>query len=232
MRIAICDNSAKDAHLIKKLCLEDGPHLCDIYLSGNSLYDKYRNMSSSYDVIFLDIDMPGLNGIETGKEIRKLDKNVIIVFVTNYEQYAIASFSCEPFNYVLKPCKLDTILRILNKAKEKLVFSAKCHIIRSKSKTIRLPISEIYYVECSNKHVIYHTRTSFYDTIGKLSDAYNALKDYNFIQIHQGYIVNMEKISDFDDKFVILNNNFKVEISVRKRKETLLKYAEFVERSV
>ena len=95
-----------------------------------------------------------------------------------------------------------------------------------------MPISEIYYVECSNKHIIYHTRTSFYDTVGKLSDAYNALKDYNFIQIHQGYIVNMEKISDFDDKFVILNNNFKVEISVRKRKETLLKYAEFVERSV
>ena len=232
MKIAICDNSIKDANVVKNLCIANGPHQCDTFIRGTDLYEKYRNSAESYDVIFLDIDMPILNGIETGKMIRTLDKNVIIVFVTSFEQYAIEAFSCEAFNYILKPCKAIDITHILERAKEKLAIATKYHVIRSKSKTIRLPITEIYYAECSNKHIIYHTRKTFYDTIGKLSDAYEALKDFNFVQVHQGYIVNMEKISDFDNRFVILDNDFKVEMSVRKRKETLLKYAEFVERSI
>ena len=232
MKIAICDDCQRDAEALKALCQKEGDHSLDIYLNSNSLCEKYKNRKDSYDLVFLDVDMPGLNGIEAGRELRSLDKSLVIVFVTAYDQFAIDAFSCEAFDYVLKPCKEKRILEILTKTKDKLTNSLHYHIIRTKGKTLRLSTSEIYYVECLRKHVIYHTRSSFFDTVGSLSEAYASLKEHHFLQIHQGYLVNMEKIVDFDDRFVILDNGFQVEMSVRKRKEALLKYAEYVERSI
>ena len=230
MKIAICDNSQTDAHILSDYACSD-IHSVRVYQGGNELCGAISD-GERFALIFLDIDMPGMNGIETAKCIRTLDKDVVIVFVTSFAQYALEAFECEAFHYLLKPVTKDRITTLISRVEDKLNRHSHFHTIKFKGKTIRLPVSDIFFVECLRKHVIYHTEDRSYDTIGNISDAYKSLCEYNFIQIHQGYIVNMEKIADFDDKFVILDNGKKVEISVRKRKETLLRYAEFLERYI
>lgn len=229
MRIAVCDDSHEDAAF---LCELSKDHTVSVYNDGLKLLSVISEEGKSFDLIFLDVDMPGMNGIDTAKAVRAYDKNVIIVFVTSYSQYALDAFDCEAFHYLVKPVSNRKITELITRVEEKLGRSLVYHSIKLKGKTIRLPVSDIFYVECLRKHVIYHTEDRSYDTIGNISDAYRSLCEYNFIQIHQGYIVNMEKIADFDDKFVILDNGKKVEMSVRKRKETLLRYAEFLERYI
>ena len=230
MNIAICDNSNRDALRLADCC-SDMQHQIDIYYSGAKLCDALSK-GSLYELIFLDVDMPDMDGIQTGKTIREYDRRATIVFVTSYEQYALQAFECEAFNYLLKPASKEKIQSIFCRVEQKTDREGRYHVIKTKGKSIRLSIPDIYYVECLRKHVIYHTKNSSYDTIGNISDAYRALYDQNFIQVHQGYIVNMDKIADFDDKFVILDNGSRVEISVRKRKETLLNYAKFLERYI
>jgi len=234
MRIAICDDSPKDASTLRELCIgagESNTNTCDVFSSGNELCEAY-NTARLYDLVLLDVDMPGLNGIQTGKLIRDIDPNVVIVFITSYPQYALEAFECEAFNYLLKPCTKEKLYDLLTRVQAKLRTHTLYHLIKTKGKTIRIPISDIYYVECLNKHVYYHTASGIYDTVGRIGDAYNALRDLDFVQIHQGYIVNMDKIADFDKQSVTLDNGARVEMSVRRRKEALKTYAEFLERYI
>ena len=97
---------------------------------------------------------------------------------------------------------------------------------------VKLKISEIYFVECCRKHIIYHTQNDSFDTIGTLSETYDLLKEYGFFQVHQGYLVNFEKIKCFSKNDIILDNDRAVMMSVRKKKETLIAYSRYLEKSI
>ena len=104
-------------------------------------------------------------------------------------------------------------------------------IVKVKNKTIKLLYSEICYIECCRKHIIYHTEDRDVDTVGTLRETYSAVKDHDFLQVHQGYIVNMEKIFDFDDSEIILDDGRRVMMSVRKKKEVFLAYAKYLRKN-
>lgn len=107
--------------------------------------------------------------------------------------------------------------------------SKKYHLIKARNETIRLKLSDIYYIECCRKHVIYYTKTEKYDTIDTLSNVYDQIKDFGFFQIHQGYIVNFDKVKCFRQNDIILDNDRVVMMSIRKKKETLLAYSRYLE---
>lgn len=105
MRIAICDDNMNYINIIenyidkfKKTAVE-----CDAYISGEELVYAYRENEERYDVIFLDMEMEQLNGIETANHIREFDEHVIIVFVTSHTEYMRDSFKCAPFRFLVKP---------------------------------------------------------------------------------------------------------------------------------
>lgn len=231
MRIAICDDCISDGKQIYEIIVSH-PELStcqiDVYDSSIKLLDSFK-LNNFYDIVFLDVDMPNINGIELGKSIRSKSSKTFIVFVTSYSQYAIEAYECEAFNYLLKPLELNKAISVINKLIVKYREQNKFHTIKVKSDLIRIAIQDIFFVECCRKHIFYHMENSFYDTIENLSDVYNALKDYGFQQIHQGYIVNMEKIQRFDKNSVILSNGDTVPVSVRKRKEVLDTYRKYVE---
>lgn len=231
MRIAICDDCISDGKQVYEI-VASHPELTmchiDVYDSSIKLLNSIRS-NVLYDIVFLDVDMPTINGIELGKSIRSKSNKTFIVFVTSYSQYAIEAYECEAFNYLLKPLDNDKAVLVINKLLIKYREQNKFHTIRVKKDLIRISISDIFFVECCRKHIYYHMENSFYDTIENLSDVHSALKDYGFQQIHQGYIVNMEKIQRFDKNSVILSNGDAVPVSVRKRKEVLDKYRKYVE---
>lgn len=231
MRIAICDDCTSDCNLIHETIITH-PIIqnctIDIFHSSSSLADAMSH-DVKYDIAFLDVDMPELSGIELGKLIKTYSSKTFIVFVTSYPQYAIDAFSCEASDYLLKPLKHEKAMSVLNRLITKYQENNKYYTIKIKTESIRIPIKEIYYIECCNKHIIYHTKNQRYETLGKLADTYKALKNYGFHQIHQGYIVNMDKISRFEQHSVILDDGRSVMISVRKRAESLLAYGQYLE---
>jgi DNA-binding LytR/AlgR family response regulator len=101
-----------------------------------------------------------------------------------------------------------------------------------KNQTYKIPINDIYYIECCRKHVIYHLKNKTIETVDKLSSAYNALSDFGFYQIHQGYIINFDKVYEFKDYSVVLEDKRTVMMSVRKKREVLLAYAKYTERFI
>lgn len=233
MRIAICDDSPRDAAHLYNLCSENREltdSRIDIYTSPNKLIAEFK--SNPYDLLFLDIEMPETDGISLGKQIKSLCEDTILVFTTSYPQFAIDAYDCEAFHYILKPCKKEKVCSVIGKAVSKYRFLHQYHIVKVKNQTYKLPINDIYYVECCRKHVIYHLKDRSVETTEKLSSAYDALSEFGFYQVHQGYIVNFEKVYEFRDYSIILDDNRSVTISTRKKKEVLLAYAKYVERFI
>jgi DNA-binding LytR/AlgR family response regulator len=173
--------------------------------------------------------MPNLNGIDVGKMLRKCDEKVLIIFTTSYPQYAIEAYDCEAFHYLLKPISVEKLETVINRAIHKCRITKKYLNIKIQNKVIQLPISEILYIEYCRKHILYHTENRVIETVGRLCDVLDELMNYGFYQVHQGYIVNFAKVQDFCGYSVILNNGQSVMISVRKKSEVLLAYANYVE---
>ena len=229
MNIAICDDNSAHIELLKEQLLKndfirDRGRIAT-FVSPAEITD---NLKAFFDVFFLDIDMPELNGIDLGKAIRKLNEHAFIVFFTSYPQFALDAFDCEAFHYLLKPIDEHKCSRVLSSLTHKYKRRNKYHLIKIKNQTIRLAARDIYYIEYCRRHVIYHLKEKEYETAGKLSDVYDDLRDFGFYQVHQGYIVNMDKIVDFNNYRIILQDDKTVMMSMRKRAEVLMAYAKYV----
>lgn len=232
IRIAICEdvkreqivlqNSIKKTKLFSKPCFE-------LFDNGQSLIDKY-NDGERYDFVFLDVDMPLLNGIDAGKLINSIDSRAIIVFVTNYPQYAIEAYDCSAFNYLLKNSDFDRFYSVIAKAVEKYKTFHQTYKITTKGGIVTLNVSDIYFVECCQKHLYFHMENIVYETKKTLSEVYEKLFPFGFYQIHQGYIVNFDKVMTINGYDVILENKEKVMISVRKKTEVIRAYSSYVRR--
>ena len=185
-----------------------------------------------YDFVFLDIDMPQVTGIELGKKINVKDPDAIIIFVTSYSQYAIEAFDCHAFNYLLKDADDNRFDFVLLKAIKSYQKAHKSILITTKDGAFRIEISRIYYVECCQKHIIFHLKERQFSTKQTLREVYGLLAQHDFCQVHQGYIVNWEKAVSISAKNVVLDNGEKVMISVRKYREVLSSYSEYVKRSM
>lgn len=232
MKIAICDDCSQHRNIILHN-LNCTMHIKDLaffeFTCSEKLLESYEG-GARYDIVFLDVEMGKINGVDAGIRIRGYDLKVIIIFISNYPKYAIRAYDCEAFYFIEKPIELNKFKIIINKAVERYKLFHQYYIIKSRSEVKKIEINSIYYIEIYKKHLIFHTATGKYETIGKISEALKKLSPYGFCQIHQGYIVNMNKIKDFEKFDIILDNNERVMISVRKKAQVLRDYALFLER--
>lgn len=229
-KLAICDDSKRDAEYLQYLCNQYENELelsISSFLSGAELLSEHSK--AAFDIVLLDVDMPNNNGLEVGSAIHNATPQTIIIFVTSHPQYAIEAYDCEAFHYLLKPCDNEKLHQVIKRAISKLKVTKKYHLIKCQGKNIKLKISDIYYIECCRKHIIYHTKNDEYHTIGTLSETYALLKEYGFFQVHQGFLVNFEKIKCYAKSSIVLDNDCTVMMSVRKKKETLIAYARYLE---
>ena len=132
-KIAICDDdSLQVSHLetqISKYFDEINVYYeIDGYYKGNRLVKAMSTQADNYQLIFLDIEMEDINGIETAKLLRNLDKSFVLIYVTSYEQYALESFEVSPFRYLIKPVSTEKLRDVLSDvlveltAKQKFLF--------------------------------------------------------------------------------------------------------------
>lgn len=122
MRIAICDDDINCVNLIEEYIKECGntDAECDAFPGGEELVRAYRDNAERYDVIFLDMEMIRLNGIETANHIRETDEHVIIVFITSHTEYMRESFQYAPFRFLVKPVDKDESFSVFGDIEKKL----------------------------------------------------------------------------------------------------------------
>ncbi|MBE6543858.1 MAG: response regulator transcription factor [Ruminococcaceae bacterium] len=232
MRIALCDDSSYDLELIKNIILEDAnirDTQVDTFTRGDDLLNNIEK-GINYDIAFLDIEMPGIKGIDLALKIKSMLQACIIIFLTNYPQYAIEGYGCEALRYLLKPCNKIELKTTLERAFQ--LIEEKTHYIpiKIKKKTIAIRLDDLYYVELCNRHLLFHMENEVIESVGTISNVYDKLKYYGFLQVHQGYIVNMDKINNLKNDIVILSGGKTVPLSIRKKSEVYSEYAKYLER--
>ena len=201
------------------------------FSSGKSLLESVKK--TDYNVLVLDIDMPEVSGIEIAEYIRKINSDVMIIFVTNMDNLVFESIKYSPFRFVRKT-KMDAEMpELLDSLKDKYSEESKFLTFNFDGKVKAVKLTDIVYFE-SVKHEIYiHMKDN---TEYRISDSLNSLIEkygpVGFIRLHKSYIVNFRYIFEFQKGVVILDDNTKLPISKNRMTEIKKEYIEFTRKEL
>ncbi len=179
--------------------------------SGENLLDSKYLYN---DIVILDIEMAGINGIETANGLRKGGYGGMIIFLTSHKEMVFDSFQVKPYNYIVKPIDIDKVNNILNNAIAEVIdrktthFEAVCN-----NHTFRIQIEDIYYFECYGRKINIHSKNGTITILGKMNQIEASLRNKQFFRCHKGYLVNLEHVCEFSNSEIVLTNNQKVLIS-------------------
>lgn len=196
---------------------------CEIFSSPQKLLESDL---SRIQVAFLDIDMPEINGIEVAFSIQKKYPNIILVFVTNYIQYAPVGYKTNAFRYILKSQYREEIDSSLDAIKEKILEDNETILINQKDFTLEIALKEILYFEGTPyRRVLLHTTYSEkLECLGKLGDYEKRLQEKGFVRIHKSFLVNMCYITQLANYSVRLKNGIKLKASESNYKQISNQY--------
>jgi two-component system response regulator LytT len=196
------------------------------YNEAISFLSDYRKVN---DIIFMDIEMPNLNGIEAAKKIRKVDKQVILIFVTNMAQYAVKGYEVDALDFIVKPVYYSTIVQKLDKSLKILKANQDDEIIISRSLGfVRLLISNMLYLEVRGHKIQYHTNEETIVATGSLTELERRLKPNNFMRCNNCYLINPRHIKSISGMIITMKNDDELLISHPKKKTFLKELADWL----
>ena len=216
MRIAICDDEGPIRELLKdKIEKYYFSHNIDFsiqsYESGEKLLEQDFDQ---IEVLFLDVDMPGKNGMETANEIRKVNQEMIIVFLTAYSEFVFESFKVDAFRYLVKPLKDSDLAEVLQAVESRLYKDEDEYLnFQFQNEMYNIRYKDIIYIEGMRNKIWIHCKDKTYRWRGVLKNLEESLKEKGFFQVHRSYIINMDKIQMCDSQTVLLEDNSEVPIS-------------------
>ena len=200
MQIAICDDEVSMVQIleekIKKL-LPDA--VIDKYLSGDELIAS----GSKPDILFLDIQMPGMDGMETAKMLRQDNENMILIFVTAAEEYVFQAFDVGAFHYLVKPFSDEKLKEVVTKAVHNIKRSSRLEkdekyiMVQTAGSHIKIFLRDIVYAEVYNRKVIIHTRSTDIEYYGKLQEL-SDMAGTDFFRTHRAYLVHFKYVEKYD----------------------------------
>ncbi len=235
IRLAICDDELSYQNILKQKILsifekEKTDVEISTYSSGEELLKAIKDKKT--DVIFLDIDMPVMSGLNVAGEVMNILPKVSLVFVTNRDDLVFDALRCNPFKFIRKSHLDEELADSIKSVVEKTIKEDLSLIFDDGRQTVSISIREILYLE-SEKHYVYiYTDAREYKLRAKLSEYEEKIKDYGFVRIHSSYIVNMRKIIKMTAKDVVLLNDKKLPISRVNIENVKRQYSGMVERYV
>lgn len=170
----------------------------ETYGRGSELLNAYQ---CDADIVLLDIRVPDMLGIEVAKRIRAMDDRVIIVFVTNYSQYAIDGYSVGAFDYILKPLHYSSFRAKMNRILRKLSHNeiGSFLVVKNKNTESRILVGSITYIEGTGHHITIHTNSKTVTQWGSLGAFEEKLKDAHFVRCHTSYLVNLKYVQGISE---------------------------------
>lgn len=217
MRIAVIDDDAKQRKelfsYVEKYFSERGmSYECQTFPWGIDFVSDY---SVPYDIIFLDIEMPGMDGLTAAKKIREVDSHVVIIFITRMAQYAIKGYEVNAMDFMIKPVEYFNLSLKLARA-VKSVLRRKTFSVVSEGRTIVLSEDDVYYVEGCNQYVVYHTEKENYKVHDTLKNTEQNLSS-SFSRCNNSFIVNLNYVSKIDGNDVFVGREILPVSRARKK---------------
>ena len=176
LNICICDDEDREIYDIRKIItpkldLTGIPYMVKEFSSGEACLHSIKGGKERYDIIFLDIEMEALNGVETARAIRAIDALSTIIFVTGYSEYVFDGYEVRAFNYVLKPYQPERIGKVLMDAiHEKDTQASQILQVEAGGKTLKIPWKDIMYLQSDKRLVIVQTTTDVFEFYGRLDE--------------------------------------------------------------
>ena len=195
------------------------------FSDGVDLVENYR---PRYDIIFLDIEMRQMNGMAAAERIRRVDQNVLLVFLTNMSSYAVQSYAVQASDYILKPLTYDVFEMKLRELVRR-VDAGRVHdfVITENDGMYRFSTDRLLYVEVRNHRLIYHLDGRDIETWGSLKAAEDQLNTKGFARCNNCYLVNLRHVQRVDGNDVLVGN-VRLQISRNKRKDFLRAISEYL----
>ena len=192
-RVAVCDDSSADRAYVTALieawgCSRDILLQIEDYPSAEAFLFAYEG-NETVDVLFLDIEMGDMSGVELAKRLRQMGAGLQIVFLTGYMEYIAEGYDVEALHYLIKPVAQEKLGAVLDRAVERLKTRENVLLLSLPDGVVRLPLYEIRYLEVMKNYVTLHA-VEEYSVKRSLSELTKEL-DESFYRIHRSYIVNL-----------------------------------------
>ena len=183
----------------------------------------------SFDIIFMDVEMPRLDGFGAAEAIRAADADVVLVFVTNMAQYAIRGYEVDALDYVLKPVNYYQFCTKLSRAIQRVQRRRGGQVVLQLAGggIQLLDTADIYYLETHSRMLYYHTSKGEFAARASLQSAEKQLAEYHFVRCNQCYLVNLAYVKGIENDFALVKND-RLEISRRQRTAFLTAVASYM----
>lgn len=233
MKIAICDDEKQLCEQLRNFIwrqkMSRSIDAVDIYETGEELLAA----EECYDIIFLDIQMAGINGIETSRRLRERKNEAVLIFVTGLKDYVFEAFDVAAFHYLLKPVReekfVDVFERAVREAEKRKHPEARPEqlLIRRRIGSIRLDKAQILYIESRQRKVGIHTPRETLEIYATMKRLEKELGD-RFYRCHRGFLVNLSHITGYTGDTITLYNGETIFLAREKYNEFVKVYMRYL----
>lgn len=234
IKIAFCDDDMEVLHQMNELLdryrVERNEDIT--YAAFQSPFELLTEIEKGIrpDILFLDVVMPGQNGMDVAKEIRQYDMNMKIIFLTSSPEFAVESYSVGAYFYQLKPIWEESFFRLMDAVLAECEKKKKNSLIlRSKDGITRIDLQHLEYCEVLGRKLLFHLENgAVLESAGSLDDLAGQLMQYsNFFRPHRSFLVNMEYIQNISSRSIKMVNDAEIPIPHGKCSEVKNTYMEY-----
>lgn len=220
LQLSVIDDELEEARNIQSMLAallrsRNEPAEISVYSNARAFLDSFTR--GQCDIIFLDIQMPEMDGMTCAQEIRRRDSSVILIFITSMVQYAVQGYRVEAMDYLVKPVEPALLAHSLHRALRRLSKPQKL-TIRSSDGLHSLSAEDLLYVEAVNHRVILHTASKSIPCSQTMAAIEAQLQGGGFFRCHQGFLVNMRQIQQIDGNDLFIAGRA-IPISKYRRRE-------------
>lgn len=233
MRMAICDDDEQELSHLSKLISEyqvSRKISVDCRFFHNSIDFLCDIKGGEYELVFLNVLMPEISGMQAAQELKEFDKNVKIIFVSSSPEFALESYRVGAYHYLLKPIDADLLFSLLDTVRSELLMQEEQGLVlKSREGVIRVSFAGIEYVEVINKTVSFHlTNGITYEITAALTDFEGKLLSRpEFLKTHRSYLVNLNYVQSVGSDCIVTKNGHSIPVSRQRRNQVQDAYMHF-----
>lgn len=223
MKIAVCEDNKEESdwlcQTIHGWCMENKVP-AEIIPFADAASFSFLLSDVVFDALFLDIKMPGEDGVALAKRLRDKAYDVPIVFVTGEKEYIMEGYEVEAVNYLLKPVEADKVFQCLERIYQKYYQQEPFVVLKTGETTVKLLQKEIYMVEVFGHTLVYTTEKGNFEVISSMKDAKKELQENLFVICHRGVLINLMYVESIGKNSLILSDDkkdFEKEVPVSRR---------------
>ena len=208
LRIGICDDQNEAREFLRfeleKLLIEGEEEIVYEFSTGAGAVHWLQKHPGEIDLLFLDVEMEGMNGMQAAEQIRSFNQEMLLVFVTGYADYVFDGYRVNAVDYMLKPVQRERLSELLGRIRKKMAARTNQeYVFKNTEGTYRFPLSEISYFYSDKRKVNLVSQEKEYSFYGKLDEVAEKLSE-SFVRIHQRYLVNPEKVEYIGSDSVLM----------------------------